>query len=506
MHDRRVTAMLAAMLMVASWFIIYMEYGADLTMDLSTVAMLLLTIGVLLLVMQFWHVQADSEHQQRTLQQRIDQLQSIAFEDKQTGLPNHLAFVEHVDKRLISHVGLSNGVLAIKIERYDYLLEVLGGEGLDELSQQVGSRLQELCGAEDFLARADKVDGFLVFHSAVNSEDLEALAGRIVSVMKAPFSFHSNAMMLTVAIGIGVQSEQGGCADLLVEHAQQAQRIAMQRGGDQWHLYHPHMENDDSERFYLHNALFNALANDELSVVYQPQVDAFNNTLSGFEALLRWHHPGMGSISPAEFIPLAEEIGLIGDLGRWLIGQVCKQQVEWKQQGLSLVPVAVNVSPLQISQGDLVDDLENQLARWNLAPKYLEIEVTESCVMDDFENAIATLKEIREIGIDIAIDDFGTGYSSLNYLKRLPGHKVKIDRAFVQEMHEDSDDQAIVQAVISISSQLGMQVLAEGVETDQQKDLLMHLGCNLMQGYLYSKPLAAADCMPWLTGQALLES
>ena len=324
--------------------------------------------------------------------------------------------------------------------------------------------------------------------------------------MKAPFSFHSSAMMLTVAIGIGVHNDQDGSADLLVDHANQAQKIALQRGGDQWHLYHPHMENDDSERFYLHNALFNALANDELSVVYQPQVDAFNNTLSGFEALLRWHRTGMGNISPVDFIPLAEEIGLIGDIGRWLIGQVCKQQVEWQQQGLSLVPVAVNVSPLQISQGDLVDDLENQLARWNLAPKYLEIEVTESCVMDDFENAIATLKEIREIGIDIAIDDFGTGYSSLNYLKRLPGHKVKIDRAFVQEMHEDSDDQAIVQAVISISSQLGMQVLAEGVETDQQKDLLMHLGCNLMQGYLYSKPLAAADCMPWLTGQALLES
>lgn len=504
MNDRRVTAMLAAMLIVASWFIIYMQYGADLTLDLSTVALLLLSTGVLLLVMQFWYVQANSERFQRTLQQRINHLQNIAFEDKQTGLPNHAAFLEQVDGRLVSHAGSGNGVLAIKIERYDYLLEVLGKEGMDELILQVGTRLQSVCGEEDCLARADQADGFMLFHSAVNADDLESLAGRLVSLMKAPFSFHSSAMMLTVAIGISVQNEQASSADLLVGQAKQAQKIAMQRGGDQWHLYHPHMENDDSERFYLHNALFNALANDELSVVYQPQVDAFNNTLSGFEALLRWHHPGVGDISPADFIPLAEEIGLIGDMGRWLIGQVCKQQIEWQQQGLSLVPVAVNVSPLQISQGDLVDDLENQLARWNLAPKYLEIEVTENCVMDDFENAIATLNDIREIGIDIAIDDFGTGYSSLNYLKRLPGHKVKIDRAFVQEMHEDSDDQAIVQAVISMSSQLGMQVLAEGVETDQQKDLLMHLGCNLMQGYLYSKPVAAADCLPWLTGHALL--
>lgn len=505
MNDRRVTAMLAAMLMVASWFIIYMEYGADLAMDLSTVALLLLSFGVILLVVQFWQLQTSSEKQLHAIQQRLEHLQSLAFQDQQTGLPNQAAFIEFVERQLVSHQGLCNGVFAIRIERYDYLLEVLGNDGLEDLTKQVGERLQQTCGKQDYLARGNKGDAFLIFHSDVSSAEVEDFAAQIVANMKSPFSFQSNAIMLTVALGISVQEDQDSSADGLVEQAKQAQQIAIQRGGDQWHVYHPHMENDNSERFYLHNALFNALANDELSVVYQPQVDAFNNTLSGFEALLRWHHPKMGNISPAEFIPLAEEIGLIGDVGRWLIGQVCKQQIEWQQQGLSLVPVAVNVSPLQISQGDLVDDLENQLARWNLAAKYLEIEVTESCVIDNFEEAIATLKEIRDIGIEIAIDDFGTGYSSLNYLKRLPGHKVKIDRAFVQEMHEDTDDQAIVQAVISIASQLGMQVLAEGVETEQQKDLLMHLGCNLIQGYLFSKPISANECLPWLNGQALLK-
>ncbi len=503
MHDRRVTAMLAAMLMVASWFIVYMEYGPALRFDLSSVALGLVSIGLLLLLLQFWHLQASTENQLKALQERLDQLQSLAYQDQLTGLPNYPAFVELADERLLTHAGLHNGVLAITIERYDYLFDVLGHDGLDELMQQAAERLQGACGKGDSLARGDVQDGFVIFHSNIDEDELAQLAERIVTLMKQPFAFQSSAMMLTVAVGMSVHTPSEA-AETLIDQAKQALKIALQRGGDQWYLYHPHMEQDTSERFYLHNALFNALANNELSVVYQPQIDAFNNTLSGFEALLRWHHPSLGNISPLEFIPLAEEIGLIGDLGRWLIGQVCKQQIDWQQQGFSLVPVAVNVSPVQISQGDLVDDLEDQLARWNLAPKYLEIEVTENCVMNNFEDAIATLKAIRNIGIEIAIDDFGTGYSSLNYLKRLPGHKVKIDRAFVQEMHEDSDDQAIIQAVISISSQLGMQVLAEGVETNQQKDLLMHLGCNLMQGYLYSKPLAAEDCQPWLTGQALL--
>ena len=506
MNDPRVTAIMATMLVLASWLILYIEYGAALPMDMSSLSLVLLSTGLFWLVWVNLRLQQHWKKHEADLQDDIAELKSVAYEDKQTSLPNYPAFLQHVSTTLDAPIYAGvQGVVAIQIDRFDYVCEVVGQEGLQELLQQISQRLQKVIGLSDVLARGASNDSFLVWHTCHTDADLELLANSILGIMEEPVSFQSSAIMLDVSIGVCRRDNESNTAKLLSENALTAQDMASTKGGGQWSLFHPLMGDENTDRFYMHNALYHALANGELYVVYQPQVDALNNTLSGFEALLRWHNPSMGEISPDEFIPLAEEIGLIGDIGRWIIGQVCMQQVQWQQQGRAIVPVAINVSPIQITQGDLVDDLEDQLARWNLEPQYLEIEVTESCLINGLDEAVSTLQEVRDIGIEIAIDDFGTGYSSLNYLKRLPGNKVKIDRAFVQEMHEDSDDQAIIQAVISISSQLSMHVLAEGVETEEQKELLMHLGCNLMQGYLFSKPLLPADCDSWLTGQAFLE-
>jgi len=506
MNDPRVTAMMVTMLVFASWLILYIEYGATIAMDMSSISLLLMSVGLYTLLWLNWRQQRVWQQRQASLQTKLTELESLAFEDEQTSLPNYSAFLQQVSTALTAPIySGAQGVVAIQIDRFDYVNEVVGDDGLQELLQQVSQRLQQVTMPTDVLARGAKQDTFLLWHNCHTDADLELLANKILAIMEEPFAFQSSAMMLYVSIGVCRRNDKGNTAQLLCKHAITAQQVAHTRGGGQWSLYHPPMEGENNDRFYMHNALYHALANNELYVVYQPQVDALNNTLSGFEALLRWHNPSMGEISPAEFIPLAEEIGLISDIGRWIIGQVCMQQVQWQEQGKAIVPVAINVSSIQITQGDLVDDLEDQLARWNLEAKYLEIEVTESCLINGLDEAVSTLQKVRDIGIEIAIDDFGTGYSSLNYLKRLPGNKVKIDRAFVQEMHEDRDDQAIIQAVISIAAQLGMQVLAEGVETQQQKELLMHLGCNLMQGYLYSRPILPADCDIWLTGQVFLQ-
>ncbi|HCH25554.1 MAG TPA: hypothetical protein DE179_14790 [Oceanospirillaceae bacterium] len=506
MNDPRVTAIMITMLVIASWLILYIEYGAAIAMDMSSLSLLLLSVGIYTLLWLSWRQQRAWQQREAGWQDKLAELESLAFEDEQTSLPNYSAFLQQVSTALEAPIGSGvQGVVAIQIDRFDYVHEVVGHDGLQELLQQISHRLQQVGAHTDVLARGAQNDSFLIWHYCHTDADLELLANKILDIMEEPFAFQSSSMMLYVSIGVCRRNDESNTAKLLCENAITAQQMAHVRGGGQWNLYHPLMGHENTDRFYMHNALYHALANNELYVVYQPQVDALNNTLAGFEALLRWRNPSMGEISPAEFIPLAEEIGLISDIGRWTIGQVCMQQVQWQQQGNAIVPVAINVSPIQITQGDLVDDLEDQLARWNLEAKYLEIEVTESCLINGLDEAVSTLQEVRDIGIEIAIDDFGTGYSSLNYLKRLPGNKVKIDRAFVQEMHEDADDQAIIQAVISMSSQLGMHVLAEGVETEQQKELLMHLGCNLMQGYLYSKPLLPADCETWLTGQVFFQ-
>ena len=419
----------------------------------------------------------------------------LARYDSLTGLPNRNMFLGELDRSIARAVrqGGEFAIFFIDLDRFKTINDTLGHDAGDELLRTRAQRLRQALRKNDLVARLGGDEFVVLLEGASTGADLATLANKLLQVIAEPITIQGLTFLVTGSIGIGCWPVDGEDAATLLKHADAAMYLAKEKGKNKLQFYTAELADMAARQFELESALRLGLVRDELVLHFQPKVSVADGTILGLEALVRWHHPARGLVPPDEFVPLAEERGLIVPLGRWVLQATCRQIRDWRSAGLHSPPVAVNLSARQFADDDLVDHIETAMARYGVTPADIEVELTESALMADPERAKEVLGRLHQLGIRISIDDFGTGYSSLSYLKRFPAETVKIDRSFISGLPLDGDDTAITQAVIAMAHSLGMAVVAEGVETSEQLALLRRLGCDEAQGYLLGRPVAAAD-------------
>jgi diguanylate cyclase (GGDEF)-like protein/PAS domain S-box-containing protein len=424
--------------------------------------------------------------------QAAERIQYLAYHDTLTGLPNRVLFEEHLTEAIAqaSPALRPLAVMFLSLDRFKKFNDTLGHIIGDQLLRSVAGRLSTTLGQGDTIACFTSDEFAFLLTQIRNEEDAAEVARSLHSILEAPFEIEEQELYVTASIGIGLYPHDGTDAQSLLKNAGAALYRAKQQGGNNYQFYTPDMNERALKRLALENQLRWALERKEFRVYYQPQVNIGTGQIVGMEALVRWQHPEMGLVSPAEFIPLAEDTGLIAPIGEWVLRSACAQTKSWRDCGFTSLRVSVNLSPRQFQQPDLLLMIERQLKETGLDPAHLELEVTESSVMKNAESAINTLHELKAMGIKISIDDFGSGYSSLSYLKHLPIDVLKIDQSFVRDMTTDPKDAAIVMAIIQLAHSLQLKVNAEGVETEEQLRFLRLLRCDEMQGYLFCRPLA----------------
>ncbi len=422
-------------------------------------------------------------------------LDDLAHHDPLTGLPNRLlldARTKHALSRASRH-GNKLAVLFIDLDRFKNVNDTLGHPAGDVLLQQVAQRIAACVREQDTVSRLGG-DEFTVLLEEVEAvANVGLVARKILGALSEKIVLFGHEVFISGSIGISLYPDDGTDIATLFKHADSALYRAKEQGRDNYQFYTRELTLQAEMRLEVENDLRQALAAEQFELYYQPQVDLHSGRIDGMEALLRWRHPRRGLLLPAEFIPLAEETGLIIPLGAWVLATACAQAKAWLDAGLDMVPVAVNLSPRQFRQKDLVQTVAATLAATGLPAAYLELEITEGLAMYDVEESIAVLHRLKALGTHIAIDDFGTGYSSLSYLKRFPIDRIKIDLSFVRNITTDPDDAAISEAIIAMSHSLSHTVIAEGVETTAQREFLTARHCDQMQGYHYSRPAPAAD-------------
>ncbi|MDB5933686.1 MAG: bifunctional diguanylate cyclase/phosphodiesterase, partial [Massilia sp.] len=378
-------------------------------------------------------------------------------------------------------------------DRFKFVNDSMGHKAGDVLLMTVAARLRSALRDTDTVARLSG-DEFVVILTEHEDQKLSVdIVQRLMDSVAQPVMLGSKEFFVTCSIGVAVYPTDGAPADSLIEHADIAMYRAKKLGRNNFQFYTPAMNEDAMERVRIEGALRNALERDEFVLHYQPQVDLASGEIVGMEALIRWQHPEMGMVAPSRFIGVAEETGLIVQIGAWVMRAACQQNQAWQQAGLGKLRVAVNLSARQFGAANLIADIRSVLAETGLPPNCLEIELTESLFMSDVTLAVELLHGMKALGINLSIDDFGTGYSSLSYLSRFPIDVLKIDRSFVAEITRDSNDAAIVASIIALAHNLKLAVIAEGVETEEQLDYLRRHGCDEMQGYYFSRPLPADE-------------
>jgi diguanylate cyclase (GGDEF)-like protein len=424
----------------------------------------------------------------------------LASQDPLTGLPNRRVFRTTLDQMSRSPNGDENpydfAVMFLDLDRFKVVNDTLGHRIGDMLLQEVAKRLEGMLRREDLLARLGGDEFAIVVRHVESRTELEALAERLVASVLEPYDISGYRIRSSVSIGIAVGPEDGETADDLLMAADLALYAVKGTNRGTFQFYHVSMNRDINERRQIEVDLREAIERNELELYYQPVINVRRNAISGFEALARWRHPIKGMVPPAVFIPVSEDSGLIVRLGEWALMEACRNAVKWPSD----MKVAVNLSPVQFTAPNLFEVIEQTLAKTGLAPHRLELEITERIFMENTENTLATLRRIKGLGVRIALDDFGTGYSSLSYLRSFPFDKIKVDRAFVSDLSERNEHIVIVQAVVSIARALGMTTTAEGVETEAQHEFLAALGCDEVQGYLFSAPVPVASLAEFFAG------
>jgi EAL domain-containing protein (putative c-di-GMP-specific phosphodiesterase class I)/GGDEF domain-containing protein len=365
----------------------------------------------------------------------------------------------------------------------------------DALLQQAAMRLKKLVRHDDLLARAAGDEFLVMLRGTQDKEAARQLAQRIGESLNQPFVMEGHELVLSCSIGVALYP-QDGPANLLMAHAAAAMQAVKRAGGASHCFFEPGMLEGCAGQIDLQRDLRQAIAENQLMLYYQPKLYARTGQVSGAEALLRWKHPVRGMVSPGEFIPVAERFGLIGALGNWVIEEACLQIRTWLDQGLRM-PVAINLSVHQLRQPDLEARIRCALSDHRIDPGLLICEITESVAMENTQASMRVFEQLAAIGVRLSIDDFGTGYSSLSYLRKLPASQLKIDRSFVQDLDKSSDARAIVEAVVRLAHALDLAVVAEGVETRAQQDILLELGCDELQGFLLARPMPAAAMIDW---------
>ena len=421
--------------------------------------------------------------------------------DGVTGLANRNLFGDRLRQATLhtARSGRRMAVLMLGLDRFKAINDSLGHDAGDALLKHVGQSLAAALREGDTVARLSSGEFAVAMSDLARDEDAAPVAMKLLEAAMRPLTLNGNDIYTTASMGISVYPKDGTDAASLLQNADAALSSAKAMGGNLFHFYSPQMNESMAARFALESGLRLALERDELRVHYQPRVSLQGGEMTSAEALVRWEHPEAGMMPPAQFIPLAEETGLILPLGEWVINSVCRQLRAWLDAGLPVPPVAVNLSARQFRQKNLVQVVRQALRVEGLEARYLELEITESALMDDMEAAIATLRELKAIGVKLSLDDFGTGYSSLSHLKRLPIDYLKIDQSFVRELTTDPDAAAICLAIVGLAHNLKLTVIAEGVETAGQANYLRQQRCDEMQGYYFSRPVPAGEFERFMT-------
>lgn len=422
-----------------------------------------------------------------------ERLDFMAYHDPLTELPNRLLLNDRI-QHAISRADRrrhSVAVLFLDLDRFKTINDSLGHPVGDALLQTIARELQDVVREEDTLARLGGDEFVLVLHEVDSREAVTGVADKVLGLFKGPFTVEGRELGVGVSIGISLYPQDGKDVTTLIRNADAAMYLAKEQGRNRYRFYTQELTLAANQRLELENDLRKALQRNELEVHYQPKVDLTDGTWVGAEALLRWPRREGGPVSPLVFIPVAEETGLIHELGAWVLRKACEQMRQWQDNGAPIRQVAVNVSSEQFLHGNIIAQVEEVLKDTGLSPSALELEVTEALFMEDTAQTVEIMNHLRQLGVSLAVDDFGTGYSSLGYLKRLPLNTLKIDASFVRDMIEDENDRAIADSVIALGHTLGMTVVAEGVENEQQAAALRQQGCDQAQGYLYSRPQPA---------------
>ena len=426
-----------------------------------------------------------------------ERLHFLAHHDALTELPNRVLFTDRLAHALAQARRRAGtlAVLFLDLDRFKVINDTLGHDVGDRLLQEIARRLRGCLREGDTIARLGGDECGILLEDLAGPADVSLVADKILAALHGPVRLDEHELHVTASLGIALYPGDGEDARTLLKHADVAMYRAKAAGGNCYQFYTADMTARASERLRLENALRHALDRDQLVLHYQPQVDLVSGRVIGVEALLRWRHPDFGLVPPLEFIPLLEEIGLIHDVGEWVIREACRQAMAWQSEGIHGIGMAVNLSAHQLLHRDVLKRVEQALADsgYRHGLECLELEITESLLMENVDQTIDKLYQLNRMGIRLSVDDFGTGYSSLAYLKRFPIQVIKIDRSFVRDIASDPDDAAIVDSIIAMAHALKMEVIAEGVETPEQLAYLKARGCDAMQGYLFSRPLPADE-------------
>ena len=428
---------------------------------------------------------------EQLLHERTAQVDRLAYYDTLTSLPNRTLF----EDRLAQAVALAQradkkvAVLFIAPDQLKKVNDTLGHRAGDQLMQQVAGRLRGCVNDTDTVARFGGDQFVLVLPEIESSKDVVDVIASIQKALNPSFKLDRQELFATASVGVSFFPEDGHDGSSLIKNAGAALYRAKKSGGNEYRFYTADMHAKASKRFELETSLRHAIDNEEFLLHYQPRVAISGLEIVGLEALVRWHHPKLGLVPPSDFIPLAEETGLILPIGEWVLREACRQNREWQDQGFSRMRIGVNISARQFQQQHLSDTVVRILEESNLEPRFLELELTESSIMSNADATIEVLSKLQSMGVAISVDDFGTGFSSLSYLKRLPIDSLKVDQSFVRELATDPDDAALVMAIVNLAHALRLRVVAEGVETQEQLRFLRLLRCDEIQGYLISRPL-----------------
>lgn len=423
------------------------------------------------------------------------QLEFHANHDALTGLANRNLLNDRIAQALAQARadGLMVGVLLLDLDRFKLINDGFGHSPANELLKSVASRLNQSVRDTDTVARLGGDEFVVVIGRLQSADDLSIVAGKILRSLNQPFIMEGKEIFVTASVGAAIYPRDGDHGEILLRNADVAMYRVKEHGRNNYRFYAPDMTHMAIDRLDMEGNLRRALERDELQVYYQPLVDLRSGSIVGAEALVRWQHPRIGMIQPGEFIPLAEDTGLIIQLGQLVLRRVCSDILDWQAADLPPVKISINLSAREFRQDDLSAAIGKVLGETGVDGSRLAFELTESMVMHDVENTLLTLRELKKLGATISLDDFGTGYSSLSYLKRFPIDTLKIDRSFVRDIHQDKDDAAIAHAVIAMAHKLGIAVIAEGVETEDQLQLLRQFSCDEMQGYLFSRPVPVSE-------------
>ena len=421
-------------------------------------------------------------------------VRELAYNDALTGLPNRTMFINHTQKLLkkVRRRSEMVAVIFLDLDRFKYINDTLGHSMGDVLLKAVADRIKRCVRPADIVARLGG-DAFTLVLDGIEDDNVVAnIANKLCQKLGEPYSFEGREIFVTVSIGISMYPQDGDDVDVLMKRADTAMFRAKENGGS-YLFYEKEMEAVVVSKAEIDQDLRHALEREEFDVFYQPKFNLQTSKIHGVEALIRWNHPGKGQIGPDEFIPLAEETGLISEVGLWVLVNACVQMQSWIDKGYAPMSVSVNLSGKQLEDSDIASQVAHVLARSGLKPEYLELEITESTIMKHPEEVISILHQLKAMGMRLSIDDFGTGYSSLNYLRKFPIDFLKIDASFVRDITENKEDRLIVKGIIALAKSLNLKVIAEGVETKAQQELLREEGCDSIQGFYIGRPVKSED-------------